>query len=450
MTKSKAARHAHAPRRNISPYLHFQNANRETFKAQNPGKTFGEVCKYTSSMYAKLTEQEKEHWTRKAQEDKSRYIVELATYIPPDGYDSRGDSMSSSLAAASSTASMSTTSHPQDGSTNNSNKTTTRQQQQQNQQQHIPSSSKSRDPKAPRRNCSAFVMYSAQKMRELKQTHADLPTTNLFQVISEAYKALSEQDRASWQARAMQDKVRYDTEAALYDPKGGARDKRGVLLSDMKGSKRKSRKEKRDPDAPKRASGAYVFFTNAIRSSVVKEKPGLSFVEMGRELGERWRALEPEERKKYEKMALDDKVRFQRDMVVYNAGLLQHPASSSRIPSASIPGSEDTSSQADETDSQTDVIVLEEDTKPAATTTITLHDGVKASPLVKPNPLHSFGAGGVEDDEESSSTASKMMMMEQDEVIIMPPPASVIMPRAATAGKSGEEASTDTSASSTG
>lgn len=44
-----------------------------------------------------------------------------------------------------------------------------------------------------------------------------------------------------------------------------------------------------DPAAPKRASGAFVFFTNEARPIV--PTPGVTFVEMGHILGERWRSL---------------------------------------------------------------------------------------------------------------------------------------------------------------
>ena len=46
----------------MSAYLLYQNAMRETFKAQNPGMTFGQLAKYTSAMYAELSPVEKEAW----------------------------------------------------------------------------------------------------------------------------------------------------------------------------------------------------------------------------------------------------------------------------------------------------------------------------------------------------------------------------------------------------
>jgi hypothetical protein len=43
MTK-KPPRDPNAPKRNMSAYLLYQNAMRETFKAQNPGMTFGQLA----------------------------------------------------------------------------------------------------------------------------------------------------------------------------------------------------------------------------------------------------------------------------------------------------------------------------------------------------------------------------------------------------------------------
>jgi len=47
------------------------------------------------------------------------------------------------------------------------------------------------------------------------------------------------------------------------------------------------------------------------------EFPDLKFVEMGTVLGERWRALTPEEKKCFEDMAAQDKIRFAHEMEEY-------------------------------------------------------------------------------------------------------------------------------------
>lgn len=95
-------------------------------------------------------------------------------------------------------------------------------------------------------------------------------------------------------------------------------DARGVLIEDQRPRKRSKRAPK-DPNAPKRASGAYVFFTNSMRPKVLSEFPGIKFVELGKVLGERWRALTPDDKKVFEGMAAEDKMRFQLAMQQYTA-----------------------------------------------------------------------------------------------------------------------------------
>jgi hypothetical protein len=43
---------------------------------------------------------------------------------------------------------------------------------------------------------------------------------------------------------------------------------------------------------------------------IMMEYPGIKFVELRKVLGERWRALTPQQKKCYEDMAAEDKVRF--------------------------------------------------------------------------------------------------------------------------------------------
>jgi hypothetical protein len=82
------------------------------------------------------------------------------------------------------------------------------------------------------------------------------------------YKNLTPDEKATWEARAAQDKARYDAEIAAYVPPPG-HDARGVLIEDHRPRKRNKRGPK-DPAAPKRASGAYVFFTNEMRPKVLQ------------------------------------------------------------------------------------------------------------------------------------------------------------------------------------
>jgi hypothetical protein len=277
----RPARDPGAPKRNMSAYLLYQNAMRDQFKALNPGMTFGQLAKYTSAMYSELPAAEKEAWVARAEADKARYLHELASYIPPPGYDSKGDAVVSHV-----------------------------------EEKFGRKGKPERDVNAPKRNMSAYLLYQNAMRDQFKRENPGMSFGQLAKYTSHMYKNMSPHEKAQWEARSQSDKARYDAEILAYAPPPG-HDARGVLIEDHRPRKRPKRVQ-RDPTAPKRASGAYVFFTNEMRPKVLQEFPGIKFVELGRVLGERWRDLTPEQKKRYEDLAAGDKLRFQMEMQQYN------------------------------------------------------------------------------------------------------------------------------------
>ncbi|KAK0656018.1 high mobility group box domain-containing protein [Cercophora newfieldiana] len=79
------------------------------------------------------------------------------------------------------------------------------------------------------------------------------------------------------------------------------------------------RRGKKDPNAPKRGLSAYMFFANEQRDNVREENPGVSFGQVGKILGERWKALTDKQRTPYEAKAAADKKRYEDEKQAYNA-----------------------------------------------------------------------------------------------------------------------------------
>lgn len=112
--------------------------------------------------------------------------------------------------------------------------------------------------------------------------------------------------------------------------------------AEFKGAKGKGKKKK-DPNAPKRGQSSFMFFSNEVRSKVKEENPEFSFGEIvscrvlkgiahggkpgslvlfgfqGKKIGAMFKALEPEEKSKYEDLAKKDKERYTREMEAYKA-----------------------------------------------------------------------------------------------------------------------------------
>ncbi len=60
--------------------------------------------------------------------------------------------------------------------------------------------------------------------------------------------------------------------------------------------KERATRAKKDPNAPKKPSGAYIFFCNDKRAEVKKANPEYGVAESGRELGAMWKAASDEDK----------------------------------------------------------------------------------------------------------------------------------------------------------
>ncbi|GES58528.1 non-histone chromosomal protein 6 [Aspergillus terreus] len=78
-------------------------------------------------------------------------------------------------------------------------------------------------------------------------------------------------------------------------------------------------RRKKDPNAPKRGLSAYMFFANENRDKVREENPGITFGQVGKMLGEKWKALSEDDRRPYEEKAAADKKRYEDEKASYHA-----------------------------------------------------------------------------------------------------------------------------------
>ncbi|ANB14612.1 Nhp6bp [Sugiyamaella lignohabitans] len=88
-------------------------------------------------------------------------------------------------------------------------------------------------------------------------------------------------------------------------------------------TKEEIRKKKKDPNAPKRALSAYMYFANENRDNIKNENPDISFGQIGKVLGEQWKALTDAEKVPYEAKATQDKKRYEEEKAAYQASKAQ-------------------------------------------------------------------------------------------------------------------------------
>lgn len=137
-------------------------------------------AKLLSEEFKAIDADEKAEWESKAEADKQRYLSAMEDYVPPSDDEDDDDSDSD------------------DGGKKKKKK------------------KKKKDPNAPKRNQSAFFLYSNATRADIKAAQPDLAFGEIAKVISVNFKALPAEERAYWDEKAAADKERYQKEMAAY------------------------------------------------------------------------------------------------------------------------------------------------------------------------------------------------------------------------------------------
>jgi hypothetical protein len=172
------------------------------------------------------------------------------------------------------------------------------------------SSSKKASKKGPSKNKTAYNFFCSEERLKVKEQLPDLSNKEIFTEMGSRWATLKEKSPtalAKYQKMADEDKARYLTEKENYVPQEKEDE-------EVEEEPKKKRKAKVIKDGPKKAKTSYMFFCEAERKVVNKEKPDLNGKEVLVELGSRWAALkekDPKKIKTYENLAEKDKLRYQ-------------------------------------------------------------------------------------------------------------------------------------------
>jgi len=165
-----------------------------------------------------------------------------------------------------------------------------------------------KDPNAPKRAKSSYMYFMEVNRERIKNENPGASFGEIGKLVGAQWKAMSDNEKKKYEDMANTDKTRYKNEMQDYTPSAAA------SSSTKKSPKGK---KKKDPNAPKRGMSAFMLFSNEIRSKVKQENPELTFGELGKKIGELFKALGSDERAKYDKMAQDEKARYVKQMAAY-------------------------------------------------------------------------------------------------------------------------------------
>mmetsp|Transcript_38797 Transcript_38797/g.51117 ORF Transcript_38797/g.51117 Transcript_38797/m.51117 type:complete len:533 (+) Transcript_38797:150-1748(+) len=141
---------------------------------------------------------------------------------------------------------------------------------------------------------SHFEAAMRKKMTEGLQTQSNSHEISLK--IEEMWKALSKEHRAIW-------------DVGTDSPNS----KRKIENVQVKEKKIKKRTRKKDPNAPRRPTPSFLYFSQIMRPRLKQHNKKVKPVEISKILGEQWQSLTPEQKRPFEEKARADKMRWQRE-----------------------------------------------------------------------------------------------------------------------------------------
>jgi len=160
---------------------------------------------------------------------------------------------------------------------------------------------------APKNPKSAYIFYCQDERQNVKDEMPELKAKEILKELGGRWQGTGEETRAKYQKMAEDDKVRYAEEMKTYDPS-----------QDVEEEKPRKKRAKKAKNAPKNASGPYIFFCKEEREAIKEEMPNLTAKEIMTELGKRWKDIKDTKKaEKYKKMAEEDKVRYAEEMKTY-------------------------------------------------------------------------------------------------------------------------------------
>lgn len=120
-----------------------------------------------SAQYKGLSEKEMKKWQKKAEQDKIRYQEEMKHYVPMEEPGGRRKKAK-------------------------------------------------KDPNAPKRNMSAYFLYSVHVRPSIKAENPEASFGDIARIISAKFKELPDKERKAWDDKAEADKARYQQEMAVF------------------------------------------------------------------------------------------------------------------------------------------------------------------------------------------------------------------------------------------
>ena len=173
---------------------------------------------------------------------------------------------------------------------------------------------KARDPLAPKPPLNPYLLFSLDARPEVLSELGQISTTEIGKVIGGRWKMLKEDEKEKYAARFRENQEKYKIEKLKYEEEN-----RVAPSEAFPHTSKQKKKKKKNPLAPKLPLSSYMEFSVFERDKVLADLGSLSLVDVGKELGRRWKNLSTFEKNVYEVKARENRVKYQKELEIFNS-----------------------------------------------------------------------------------------------------------------------------------
>merc|ERR1719228_1238553 len=182
----------------------------------------------------------------------------------------------------------------------------------------------------PKKPPTAYFLFTAKIRKETTAANPEMKITQLAKVMGQKWKEISEEEKKVYQEQAAKLKEEHKNTVAEYERSEQYQAyKRQVAAweAEQEAKKQEAKQAKtgdkspirpkvslprkpKDPKAPKKPLTAYLLFSGSVRSQSMADNPVMKITQIAKVIGQKWKALTDEERKKWTDLALKQKEEY--------------------------------------------------------------------------------------------------------------------------------------------
>ena len=118
-------------------------------------------------------------------------------------------------------------------------------------------------------------------------------------MVSKEWRSMSPEEREIWEEKSRNDKSRYEAEMQVYN------------------ESRKTKRTKKDPDAPKRPMSAFLAFSNQRRRALKRDNPHATNADLSKMLSKQWKEATPEFKAEFVEEEAKKRAQYKIDIVAW-------------------------------------------------------------------------------------------------------------------------------------